>query len=40
MKPLPSDESMGDFTVVDDDLFSLRVLTDLLAKHGYRVRSA
>jgi signal transduction histidine kinase/DNA-binding response OmpR family regulator len=40
MNKPPSGEGMGDIIVVDDDLFSLRVLTNILAQRGYQVRSA
>lgn len=35
-----SNEIKGDVLIVDDDLPSLRLLSDLLAGHGYQVRSA
>lgn len=40
MKQLTSGEDRGDIIVVDDDLFSLRFLTNMLTKRGYQVRSA
>lgn len=35
-----SREIKGDILVVDDDLLSLRLLSSLLAEHGYEIRSA
>jgi signal transduction histidine kinase len=40
MKPTFPASGQGDILIVDDDLPSLRLLSDLLAEHGYEVRSA
>jgi signal transduction histidine kinase/DNA-binding response OmpR family regulator len=40
MVPLTPAEFVGDILVVDDDLPSLRVLSNLLMEHGYQVRGA
>lgn len=40
MSQMVSSDIKGDILIVDDDLASLRLLSNLLAEHGYEVRSA
>jgi len=40
MNQLSASENLGEIIVVDDDLNSLRILSEFLEKNGFRVRSA